>query len=703
MKTLIAHRRPIAAARGGFTLVEMLVATTLVVMMMLMFTQIYVAAIGSLGQQQAIARNDGKARLVDTLLHGDLQRATSRSAPSSNQGLISLVKDDVVNSWQEGFFYISENDQTNPVDDVLHFTTRIRNSNDTRNPDQTYYFGRCQPVPGELEYNTSSAQPYYFSNHPEVDDGDTTNQVGASRAAEVVYFVRGGNLYRRVLLVRDTDLAGVLGSESAQPSRISDGSEYFGRIIPANSVTTPSYYKAFDYSAYCRVIDTATPTTDSVRFLGTEALENRPGSIDSLGRSMTRFGFPITPANQTFIHADPTIQTITRVRGMPMEYDSSGAFFGRPVHAETGSFQWGWPGTRANPLLGATLTYDVTAKNQLSIGATPIDDPDTINSRETEDLLLSNVEGFDVEVWDPGLVELDLDGDTICDPEEDLNKNGVFDQAAGFVQLGNSELTGYFRDAQRLNNAYGPGVNPTTNANVAARNWVFDTGHPDMWTEDVTRSSAFKPPYRPLLYRLTEDTNRNVVLDGGEDLNGNGTLDRPVFPVQAADFWAPSIQYESGDVVFRPGDTTFSIGYRCVASGEDVDGDRLLDVAEVDANSDGFPDPPNDVNGNGFIDLPGDTVSTDLNNNGSLDFMEDRVLPLNGTIDWGFSDTSAPLWPTLPGLRVTENTALSSVTWEAFDNRVGIQKIRITVRVRDSIEGLPRQFSVIHSFANPRR
>ena len=100
MKTLIAHRRPIAAARGGFTLVEMLVATTLVVMMMLMFTQIYVAAIGSLGQQQAIARNDGKARLVDTLLHGDLQRATSRSAPSSNQGLISLVKDDVVNSWQ---------------------------------------------------------------------------------------------------------------------------------------------------------------------------------------------------------------------------------------------------------------------------------------------------------------------------------------------------------------------------------------------------------------------------------------------------------------------------------------------------------------------------------------------------------------------------------------------------------------------------
>ena len=45
---------------------------------------------------------------------------------------------------------------------------------------------------------------------------------------------------------------------------------------------------------------------------------------------------------------------------------------------------------------------------------------------------------------------------------------------------------------------------------------------------------------------------------------------------------------------------------------------------------------------------------------------------------------------------------IGGVTWEAFDNRVGLQKIRITIRLRDSIEGLPRQFSIVHTFANPK-
>ena len=295
MKKRIAPRRTIAAARGGFTLIEMLVATTLVVMMMLMFAQIYVAAIGSLGDQQAVARNDGKARLVNTLLIGDLNRGSFRSAPNSSQGILPLVKDDPVSAWQRGFFYLSENDQNNPVDDVLHFTASIK---DARNRDPSMYFGRAQWVNGVLEYNNNPAQPFHYTNQPDLDDGDTGNGVGASRDAEIVYFVRGGNLYRRVLLVRDVDLTGIPGTVSAQPSRrpedtnedgilnggedingngVLDGIiEFNGRIVPANSITTPSHYKAYDYSAYCRITDITDATTDTTRFLGTDALQNHP-------------------------------------------------------------------------------------------------------------------------------------------------------------------------------------------------------------------------------------------------------------------------------------------------------------------------------------------------------------------------------------------------------------------------------------------
>ena len=649
--------RSSSAARGGFTLVEMMVATTLVVMMMLMFAQIYVAAIDSLGEQQAVARNDGKARLVDTILQGDLDRISYLSAPNSNQGLLPLVKDDVVQSWQRGFFYLSENDQTNPNDDVLHFTASIKTA---RNRDQSMYYGRATNLTGTLVYGTGASPQ--FPNHPEIDDGDTANGVGASRDAEICYFVRSGNLYRRVLLIRDIDLAGVPGTNAAQPSQ--GTVDFSGLITPANAVASPSYYKAFDYSAYCR--PGATP---SVRFLGTDALQNHPVapsvSTESLGCSMTRFGFAITSANQTFTNADLTLQALTRARGVPVEYDSAGNFFGRPLHAETGSYLWQWPGTGTNRLNSPGLVYNPTT-NVITDGATQIVDPDTTNTRATEDLLLSNVEAFDIEVWDPGLVEIDPNGNGIVDSGEavaDLNGNGFFDQAAGFVQLGNTSPSGYFRSAQQLNSGYGPGG--------PAGNWVFDTGHPDMWTEDPTRAASFKPPYRPLQYRLAATQ---------------------VFPVRTAASWTPSTVYPSGTVVFKldafgVGDTTFSTAYRCVASGEDRDGDRYLDPAE-DTNGNGILDPGEDLNSNGRLDS-----TEDINGNGSV------VLP----IDQGRSGTTAPAWPSVPGQRVTEGELGRQVTWEAFDNRVGLQKIRITVRVRDPKEDLPRQFSIIHSFANPTK
>ncbi|MFO1008388.1 MAG: hypothetical protein U0929_20690 [Planctomycetaceae bacterium] len=627
MRQLMTQHRSTAAARGGFTLIEMLVATTLVVMMMLMFAQMYIAAIGSLGEQQAVARNDGKARLAETLIRADLRRMTFQSAPGSSQGILPLVGDEDPEDWQKGYFYLSENDQANPVDDVLQFTTRI--AGNVRNPDQAAYFGRARIVPG---LSVSA-----FPNHPDVDDGDDSNQVGASRAAEVSLFVRNGNLYRRVLLLRDVDLQAGGISTPAQPSNPATLTEFGATIAPNSMTSAPSFYKAFDYAAYCRINDRDDDTKDNTRFVGSDLLDNSSsprqdsttlprgsGATESLGCSMFRFGFAIDPANQTAdstSNPDPVLRLIKQSRGQPVEYDSLGNFFGRPVHAETGSYLWGWPGTRDNPLLDPDLKYGFTKVDQLTfkVSNTPIvdsvTDPSSPNyTRATEDLLLSNVEAFDVEVWDQGQQEVDLNSDGNLDAQEDLNSNGVFDVAAGFVQLGHSgvvkngvtTLTGYMRDAQRLNRFYGPGTDPNgVKPNNATLNWVFDTGHPDMWTEDPAYGPAQRPPYRPLMYRL----------------NSAG----PVNPVRGADEWSAGNSYTEGDVVFRPGDLTYSTAYRCVVSGSS-------DIEPV----------------------------------------------------------------ALPGQRTPDGM------WEAFDNRVGLQKIRITVRLRDPIEGLPRQFSIVHTFANPK-
>lgn len=702
MRQLMTQHRSTAAARGGFSLIEMLVATTLVVMMMLMFAQMYTAAVGSLTEQQAVARNDGKTRLADTLIRADLRRMSFQSAPGSSQGLLPLVNGEEPDEWQKGYFYLSENDQTNPVDDVLQFTTRI--TGNIRNPDQSTYFGRSKSVPG-LAVGA-------FPNHPDVDDGDNSNQVGASRSAEVSYFVRNGNLYRRVLLLRDVDLQAGGISTPAQPSNPTTLTEFSTTIAPNSGTGAPSFYKAFDYAAFCRVRDASDASLDITRFIGTDSLENRSGSNESIGRSMNRFGFAMLPGNQTATNADPVLQAITRSRGLPVEYDSLGNFFGRPIHAETGSYLWGWPGTRYNPLLDANLKYGFTKVDQLSFQGTDTPIVDTVTNpalanytRATEDLLLANVEAFDVEVWDQGLVEMDLDSDGNLDPDEDLNSNGVFDVAGGFVQLGHSGVTknltttptGYFRDAARRDGLYGPGTDPNgVNANVPTRNWVFDTGHPDMWTEAprslvnpfAAYGAAQRPAYRPLLYRVVErDINSDGNADPNEDLNGNNVLDTalPANPVRGANVWYPGQVYSSGAVVFRPldlsldldtgnvttsgvvyrpQDSTYSIAYRCVASGEDLDGDGVLDGVEDDGVGD--------------------------NGDGNLDYGTSSLLTSSGKEQFQ--------WPSVPGQRVTDG----GVTWEAFDNRVGLQKIRITVRLRDAIEGLPRQFSIVHSFANPK-
>jgi hypothetical protein len=88
-------------------------------------------------------------------------------------------------------------------------------------------------------------------------------------------------------------------------------------------------------------------------------------------------------------------------------------------------------------------------------------------------------------------------------------------------------------------------------------------------------------------------------------------------------------------------------------------------------------------------------VPDDLNNNGRIDLSEDS--DSDSSLDFGATGTVPPAWPTTPGVQVQDG----GVTWEAFDNRIGLEMIRITIRTRDTTTGNPRQFSLTHSFVEP--
>ncbi|MFO1092490.1 MAG: type II secretion system protein [Planctomycetaceae bacterium] len=66
--------------RRGFTLVEMLVATALVMLIMLLFADVFGAAVGTMTAQRGIANNDQKARSFTTVLRHDLAGRTYRAS-----------------------------------------------------------------------------------------------------------------------------------------------------------------------------------------------------------------------------------------------------------------------------------------------------------------------------------------------------------------------------------------------------------------------------------------------------------------------------------------------------------------------------------------------------------------------------------------------------------------------------------------------
>jgi len=646
----------------GFTLIEMLVASALVVLMMTIFAEVFQMASGSMTLQRTIAENDQQVRTFTTIMRGDLQKRTFRNLvpffPREDYRLNGVPFDG-----REGYFYVSGNDPNDASDTVLQFTVDSRIISESA--DQTPFYGRSSLL----------APLNQIPNQPESDDGQIQpNSSSASAAAEICYFVRNGILYRRVVLLRQpiSALMNNINPDTIQP-RAANGAQLL------TSASAFDYWRLFDHAAY------RSPGVNPAPFLlgfdaSNSVLDNtRSGPSDAvLGRSRFRFGF------DNSINTNPMSPLLwSGTNGLPREFfgGSNDQFLGRFTHEETSDPDFRYPCAGSMAPGG----------NPFATGATLLDDPPNQNGipdlfeggeRQGQDILLTHVHSFEVEFFDERLQAFapvghqygteDLNDNGKLDLNEDLNGNARLDtkllrtptqfplSLAGDLEVSRCLNLNYFAPRSGGNGGY-----------------VFDSWHP--WydqnglgngdsSQGVNYANAMQqdlPPYRPMRWDP-------IGISAPIPINPGG---RPIV-------WQPGVDYQVNDIVFPP--------------TEDTNYDGVLD-----ANGQyGY------VN-DSVIDAPGGDPLVPAQPYGRVYYYICR----RGRLDTNNADqipnsyTNQPLWGSSPGIlfghKDTSNPNTPNMAqWEAVLNLRPVRAMRMTVRFLHRGSNKLRQITLVHSLRN---
>jgi prepilin-type N-terminal cleavage/methylation domain-containing protein len=170
--------------RRGVTLIEMLVTIAVLVIIMTILVQIFQAATGAVSAAQAYQALDDQLRRIDGILRADLEGTTAIFTPASASNVTGDSRP------RNGYFEYGENEfadnQGEDCDDYIRFTAKAQPG---------------QPFTGRMWVN-------YWSNNLNQQFGSNVTNLASfpitvtSDYAEIIYFLRNGNLYRRVLLVQ---------------------------------------------------------------------------------------------------------------------------------------------------------------------------------------------------------------------------------------------------------------------------------------------------------------------------------------------------------------------------------------------------------------------------------------------------------------------------------------------------------------------
>jgi len=696
------HHLDDSPQRSGFTLVELMVSVTLVLLMMTLFTAIFSMATESVTRQKGIAELDGRARLLTTNIKADGAKRTFRYAMPFYPGEDA---DTTPTSFgkRSGYIYISVNDPTSGTDDLLQFTVDAGLLQE--NIDDSLYYGAGALLYDQLaevngEPRTTALR--YNPNQPEADDGVLNpNGVTGSTAAEVSYFIRNGKLIRRVMLLRDP--LAVTGDNLATEPRSTAGDNpllltevdmttpdtggrfwYVGSpgAITEDSGTGPGNFRMgatetaagdrptwnvtqsndlwryFDVSAVPIPATAGSNFTEGATLVGTDNLANDSG-LTSLGNPSMRWGF-------NFFRAP---SGSPRVLAQSREHTSAATplFLGRFLQAETSDYRFNWPMSNSAadvpPTSSTAQVYGAPVSNPMDVTNTPLSlqangvvaefDGNLAGvgrgaSRAVEDQMLANVHEFRVEIWDERLKQFVIPGYGTT--------SGAMPAVVGDYHIRRC-LQADTAGGEFPHGPLAPYV-PSAALAVNQQPHVFDTWHPDLSTDGRygapgvrTATDLFEvsPPYLP--YRFTPPlapAGPTPALIGNPTGNEIATV-RSFRNGMARNirctnqgYWQPTVAYNLNDVVFVP-----------------------------------WIEPP--------LPPPDGLFTYD-------EVAEPKFHIAYRCVTAGTTPaTPPPVWPKTPGQVVTDG----AVQWEAIDNRQPLKSIRIVLRFQEPNTETLRQLTLL--------
>ena len=436
-----------SANRRGFTLVEMMTATALMLILMAILTGTFARITDTVNNSRSTIEMNSQLGAVAFRLQKDLEGYTVRPDPLRNDftdGYLEVIEGPIgPHFWVFNRRTALTSATTDPT------TFNINNGVDSTLAD----------LDDVLMLTTRSQSDPFVSKSPSPLVDSTT----LSDVAEVAWFVRGTTLYRRTLAVgnpsqfvqnnpqireREIDAAGVIsnqvvGTGSQVANNVSwiqaNGIVVIRRNNPASSSspgplyasfphnTTPvwnpsqsGFYGAADLSV--RLEGSANDLDATARNIPPEPVSLRlvPNTLADLARREYRF------AHQPFLY--PHEVRFWGPLGLPTLEECSHANFPFPIPTTVTSGVVPVPGVSTNgrwanalgyvsgaaqfdarnpaPGVNNKYQYPYANLNQTAangtIGTLNIYRAASANTRINEDVILTNVIGFDVKVWDPG-------------------------------------------------------------------------------------------------------------------------------------------------------------------------------------------------------------------------------------------------------------------------------------------------------------
>jgi hypothetical protein len=253
----------------------MLVVVALVVLMMLILASIFQAATGAMTTMRTLQELDDELRLLDRTIRIDLTGVTATMTPPNNP------------LYKTGFFEYGENApsdlQGEDTDDYLAFTTKA--------PEGMVFTGRCWV--GQNVGAAAGAQ-----GGPPLFNRVVLPVTISSQYAEVIYFLRNGNLYRRVLLIvpeRNGQLSTADTGFAGGPTLNQFGPDIFNGGVGNNSpVTTRVSFMAVNDISARPGTAASSPTiyNPSNGNLGTPTATPIPNDLGDLTNREHRFARP---------------------------------------------------------------------------------------------------------------------------------------------------------------------------------------------------------------------------------------------------------------------------------------------------------------------------------------------------------------------------------------------------------------------------